>query len=318
MFHDLNVPWSAKEVELQRTVAFLDELGYNVVALTHTLSGKLPADLSCPIPNPLPFPTPPKMRILRRCTLVLNDPAHNHRINNLASAYDIVAVRPNDEKTLQQACQTLDCDIISIDMTQRLTFFFKFKMLSQAIERGIKFEICYAPGVLARDSSARRNLITNATQLIRASRGRGLIISSEAKSALGCRGPWDVINLAAVWGLGQERGHEALVKEARAVTVSAQMKRTSYRGVVDVIYGGEKPAKKEPQAQEKKGQKKGKQDNQKRKAVEGDTASEQNKAPSKQELKRQAKKARTEGQAPANPGAGKANECAGAEPMDVS
>lgn len=25
MFHDLNVPWSAKDVELQRTLAFLDE-----------------------------------------------------------------------------------------------------------------------------------------------------------------------------------------------------------------------------------------------------------------------------------------------------
>jgi ribonuclease P/MRP protein subunit RPP1 len=56
-----------------------------------------------------------------------------------------------------------------------------------------------------------------------------------------CRGPWDAINLAAVWGLGQEKGYEAMTKEARNAVVGAQLKRTSFRGVIDVVYGGEKP-----------------------------------------------------------------------------
>ena len=50
-----------------------------------------------------------------------------------------------------------------------------------------------------------------------------------------------MVNLAAIWGLGQERGYEALSKEARSVVVSARLKRTGYRGVVDVVYGGEVP-----------------------------------------------------------------------------
>jgi len=61
MFYDLNVPWTPDEAGLQRTIAFLDErtfesltlkrnfshfaVGYNVLALSHTFSGKLPADL---------------------------------------------------------------------------------------------------------------------------------------------------------------------------------------------------------------------------------------------------------------------------------
>jgi ribonuclease P/MRP protein subunit RPP1 len=91
-------------------------------------------------------------------------------------------------------------------MTVRLSYHFKFKMLSQAIARGVRFEICYAPGILASESSARRNLISNVVQLIRATRGRGLVISSEAKTALGCRAPSDVINLTAVWGTGSREG----------------------------------------------------------------------------------------------------------------
>ena len=150
--------------------------------------------------------------MLRRCTLVLSDPAQNHRLPALNAAYDILAIRPTDEKSLQQACHSLECDIISLDLTVRLGYHFKFKQMSEAIDRGI-----------------------------RVTRGRGLIISSEAGQALGCRGPSDVINLASVWGLGQERGKEAVCQEARATVVAAHLRRTSFRGVMDVVDGGRNP-----------------------------------------------------------------------------
>ena len=58
-----------------------------------------------------------------------------------------------------------------------------------------------------------------------------------------------MINLAAVWGLGQERGKEAVCEEARKVVTLARMKRESYRGVIDVVYGGGEGLKKQPEAQ---------------------------------------------------------------------
>ena len=197
---------------------------------------------------------------------MLTESYQNARLAELSRNYDVLAVRPIDERTLQLACSSLDCDIISLDLTQRLPYWFKFKPLSEAIKSGKRFEISYAQGVMG-DSGMRRSLISNATQLIRASRGRGLIISSEAKAAVACRGPWDAINLAAVWGLGQERGYEAMSKECRSVVVAAQLKRTSYRGVIDVVYGGEKPS---PSEKEETGKGKGKQqpvNGQKRKAA---------------------------------------------------
>ncbi|KAK3067079.1 RNA-binding RNA processing protein rpp1 [Teratosphaeriaceae sp. CCFEE 6253] len=249
MFYDLNIPFSSNDAHLPRTLAFIGELGYNVVALNHSIIGKLPMQITCAIPDPLPSKDiPPKLEIRRRVTLTLTESYQNARLAELARAYDILAVRPIDERTLQLACSSLDCDIISLDLTQRLPFYFKYKMLSEAIKSGKRFEICYSQGMMG-DSSARRNLISNATQLIRASRGRGLIISSEAKAAVGCRGPWDAINLATIWGLAQDRGFEAMSKEPRSVVVTAQLKRTSYRGIIDVVYGGEKPAPVESNAQ---------------------------------------------------------------------
>ena len=46
MFYDLNVPWTASTAsQVPTTLAFLAELGYDVVALNHSMTGKLPADL---------------------------------------------------------------------------------------------------------------------------------------------------------------------------------------------------------------------------------------------------------------------------------
>jgi ribonuclease P/MRP protein subunit RPP1 len=272
-------------------------VGYDTVALDVSITGK---EIPVEIPSPLPFKTDPRLHILRRCTLNLSDPSQNHRLSSLALACDILALRPTTEKTLLQACQALECDLISLDLSTRFPFYFKHTMLSSALQKGIKFELCYASGLLNSDGGAsRRNLISNATQLIRATRGRGLVISSEAQRALGCRGPADVVNMAVLWGLGQERGMEAICREARSVVLQAEMRRRSFRGVIDVVYGGEKPEMPIIEGKSAKGQ----PVNAKRKAavmedqLAGETSSP--KRISKREQKRQAKKARTETLIPA-------------------
>jgi len=113
-----------------------------------------------------------------------------------------------------------------------------------AVHRGIKFEICYAQATM-EDAGKRRNFISNCLGIFRATRGRGIVVSSEAKSVLGVRGPADVVNLLAVWGLGREMGLESLGVNPRGVVINEGLKRTSFRGVVDVIDGGERAVEKE-------------------------------------------------------------------------
>lgn len=314
MFYDLNVPYAPNDPELPRTISFLAEressiwhsmtsnpkdtdilqVGYSTLALTHTQSGKLPSTLSPPPPIPLPFPVPTSLKLLTRCTLIISDTSHNHRLSSLQSHYNILALRPMNEKALQQACTTLDCDIISLDFSTRIPYHFKHKMLASAISRGIRFEICYS-AALAGGADARRYLITNATALIRTTRGRGIVISSEARRALGCRAPWDVVNLATVWGMKQDRGKEAVCEEARKVVVRARMVRESWRGAVEVKYGGEAPkvSAKEPE-ENMKGKGKGPKlvVSAKRKATDVEDKEEVEALLSKREMKRRAKKAR--------------------------
>jgi ribonuclease P/MRP protein subunit RPP1 len=243
-FHDLNVAYKPGDPGFTQTLSFLNELEYSVVAISVSITGKLPAT-----PEQIQLPEPPRgMTLLTRLTLTISDPSQNHRLASLQSSYNLIALRPTTDKALQLCCGSLECDIISLDLSTRLPFVLKFKTVASALQRGVRFEICYSPGITG-GSDSRRNLITGSTSLIRATRGRGIIISSEAKNALGCRGPWDVINLAQIWGLNQERGKEAVCEEAGKVVRLAMMKRESFRGVVHVIdgtgTGGEKIAEKE-------------------------------------------------------------------------
>lgn len=271
-------------------------MGYTTVALSQTLSGKLPTNLA---PPPLPANFPKSLTLLTRLNLVLAEPSQNYRLSNLTQLYSIVALRPTNEKALLNACTSLECDLISLDLSTRLPFHFKLKTVSSAIARGVRFEICYSPGITGSGLEARRNLIGNATALIRATRGRGIIISSEAKRALAIRAPMDVVNLACVWGLSQERGREAVCEEARKVVALARLKRTSWRGIVDVIDGGERPSAEARSHGSKKPDKKISSatdingDGLKRKASL-DSAVEVEKPLSKREMKRRAKKARLE------------------------
>jgi ribonuclease P/MRP protein subunit RPP1 len=242
MLYDLNVPWSATQnpLELQRTISFLSESGYDTLALNHIITGTLPPQIMNLIPHPPPFSIPSKTTLLRRCTLLISDPSLNHRLPALSSIYDILALRPTSEKAFLAACLNItDHSIISLDLTQRFPFHFKPKPLMTAVNRGIRFEICYAQATM-EDAGARRNFISNCLGILRATKGRGLVVSSEAKSVLGVRAPADVINLMAVWGLGREKGMESLTVNPRGVVVNDRIKRTSFRGVIDVIDGGER------------------------------------------------------------------------------
>ncbi|KAF7116239.1 hypothetical protein CNMCM5793_004315 [Aspergillus hiratsukae] len=299
MFYDLNVPYSSDDPEISDTLSFLAELGYTTVALSQTISGKLPSNLA---PPPPPTNAPKNLQLLSRVNLTLSDPAQNQRLASLAQVYDLVALRPTNEKALLNACTNLECDLISLDLSVRLPFYFKFKMLSAAIERGVRLEICYGPGVTGSGLEARRNLIGNAMSLVRATRGRGIVVSSEARRALGVRAPWDVINLTCVWGLSQELGKEAVSDEARKVTALAKLKRTSWRGVIDIVDGGQTSKSQAvvsgmgQKGMSKKSVSQAQGDNLKRKASLGsEAAAEEIEKPlSKREMKRRAKKARLE------------------------
>ncbi|KAK8132920.1 PHP domain-like protein [Apiospora kogelbergensis] len=268
MLYDLNIAWSPSttQSDLTQTLRFSASLGYHAVALNHLIENVPPQPK-----NPLPrFPSqtsqsqPAKSAastgdsdnsnsnketqktddgdrlptVLHRATVCMSDPAGVQRIPQLAALYDLVAVRPTTEKEFSHACQEVRIEVaslISLDLTQRFPFHFRPKPCMAAVSRGLRFEVCYGQTLRGGDPRARATWIGNLMELVRATRGRGIVVSSEARRVTELRGPADVVNLLAVWGLAADKGTEGLGVNPRGVVVNEGINRRGYRGVVDIV-----------------------------------------------------------------------------------
>ncbi|KAH9492719.1 Ribonuclease P protein subunit p30 [Bulinus truncatus] len=237
---DFNLKWQTKE-KLIGLVEVSVELGYeSVVVNNHIQSlqgskGKKQIEKS--------FITPPSEILLEektinslqchgkpieqlsRLTAVLQDASNTHRLGNPdILVYDILAVQPTDEKTFQLACKTLEVDVICLNFTENLGFSLKRQLLNLAASRGIHFEIIYSPALAS--SQVKRNVISNALSLVKAICGKNIIISSGAEQPIDLRSPYDVINLARLFGLNHSQAKDALCKNCRAVLMHAKSRKT--------------------------------------------------------------------------------------------
>ena len=133
-----------------------------------------------------------------RITIGLDDASQIFLLSTSAnpttlSSYDIFAARPSTEKMFNACCANIELDIISVDCSQHLPFSMKPSTVQQAIDRGVFFEICY--NTLLKDSQAKKHFFNNSLNLIRLTKGKNIIFSSEARSMMQIRGVYDVMNM---------------------------------------------------------------------------------------------------------------------------
>ncbi|PHH67101.1 hypothetical protein CDD81_4496 [Ophiocordyceps australis] len=240
MLYDLNIPWSPSTPtdQLIQTLSFAASLGYDTVALNHVLELPLAAHPKSPFPKLASDDSTTARKlpnILHRATVPLVDASSsNFRLPALAAVYDLVAVRPLSEWAFQHACLSLDVPLISLDLTTHFPYHFRPRPCMAAVSRGVRFEISYAQ-LLNADARGRANFIANLSALVRVTRGRGFVLSSAASDALFMRAPADAVNLMSVWGLASEKGLEGFRSLPRSLVVNEGIKRSGFRGVVDIV-----------------------------------------------------------------------------------
>lgn len=269
MFLDLNIPVDNDDkfapMQMAALANALVELGYDGCAYNVTLKNKVPKDHICNI-QPLALSSSEAQgrqlsgssllrlqadargfRQLRRLTVLLDDMAHVHTLsaNNPAlKQYDVIAVQPCDERTFQQACTSMDVDVISIDFTQRLPYHLKLALVQQAVERGVFFEICYSP--MIKDASCRRNLISNSISLLRACKRSNVFMSSAASRAFDLRGPYDVMNLGCLFGLHPSAARAVVDHNPGAVLSCGFANRKTFRGAASIEFDAAAPQELKP------------------------------------------------------------------------
>jgi ribonuclease P/MRP protein subunit RPP1 len=239
MYWDLNVVYPKSQSLAKELVRTAIELGYDGIAFNNIITNKVtPKDLCSIQPVEVDAKSAGQSSFLRlshkavgrgplytfsqktRLTLVLSDQSQIHPITqcvNVLKSYDFVAVVPTDEKMFRAACGTVDCDVISLDLSSKLPFHLKLPPVRQALDRGIVFEVSFSPAL--RDSEARRLLVHGVASLMRATRGKpdSVIFTSGAANALSLRTPSDSLNLAHMLGVRGANDFSCMTTNAVAV-----------------------------------------------------------------------------------------------------
>ncbi|XP_064000803.1 ribonuclease P protein subunit p30 isoform X2 [Pogoniulus pusillus] len=135
-FADLNLPQELDKKSLQSLLEAAAHLGYSAVALNHVIDFKekkqeivKPVSLSELFPSlPIVQGTSKRIKVLTRLTLVVSDPSHCNLLRSTSAnirLFDIIAVFPKTEKLFHIACTTLDVDLVCINVTEKLPFYFR-------------------------------------------------------------------------------------------------------------------------------------------------------------------------------------------------
>ncbi|KAK9094645.1 hypothetical protein Scep_026114 [Stephania cephalantha] len=183
----------------------------------------------------LGVPLSAPFRQYSRLTLVVDSMVQIAALNSgnpVLKTYDLVAIRPLNQTVFDHACKSSEVDLIAIDFSLKLPFRLKLPMVKAAIERGVYFEITYAPFI--SDVQTRRQVVANAKLLVYWTQGENLIFSSAAASVNEIRGPNDVANLSSLLGLSMERAKAAISKNCRPLIATALRKKQFYKETIKV------------------------------------------------------------------------------------
>lgn len=231
--------------KVKACLAVLEQLGYTHVALNFepqwasgSINKHVPSEISKV--NPINIDRDfgdfkDRIKLYTRITLKIDDPSQCQNITRFQQVFDIVAVEPQTERALQLAITNLEVDIVTFNYKERLPCYLKHKTLCAATEKGIHFEIKYSD-FLDSTTRSRTQAISNAKQLIRASRSRGLICSSgaEATQITKLRSASDISNLLQLIGLNHNRADQAFKDWSLKVLLSGRLRIKSYKQVVAV------------------------------------------------------------------------------------
>jgi len=95
------------------------------------------------------------------------------------------------------------------------------------------FEVTYATGCL-ENPSTRKAFLQNVIALVKVTKGKNIILSSEASHAIYSRSPVDAMQVGMLAGMKQEAALDAVSTNCEAVFKHAHMRRT-FKGAAELV-----------------------------------------------------------------------------------
>ncbi|XP_016968673.1 ribonuclease P protein subunit p30 [Drosophila biarmipes] len=232
-FYDFSIPFNKDDSVMRALLKELVELGYKTIAIDQSFdhskkdAGKRGSEM---------FPEPhkiehlrrefqDKLRILQRITILYVDVnvAHAMSVSLNLRKFNLVAGQPKTDAALTHCCTAFNGDLITFDPVAGSRLLVNRKAYQVAVRRGMFFEIKYAPAIV--DSNNRKDMIKLAQNYCTKGKSKNIIFSSGAAHEFQLRGPYDVANLAFIFGLSEDQGKNAVDRHCRQLFLKAESRR---------------------------------------------------------------------------------------------
>lgn len=116
-------------------------------------------------------------------------------------------------------------------MGEKIPFMLKRSPVFEAIRKGKFFEITV--GALY-DANKKRVCMTNCLNIIKATKGKNLIVSSDVSTTLYHRSGYDICSLLISLGLNKDQAYQCLTDNPKRCVAVGRFKK-SYKGTIEVI-----------------------------------------------------------------------------------
>ncbi|KDQ51850.1 hypothetical protein JAAARDRAFT_139587 [Jaapia argillacea MUCL 33604] len=242
----------AQITSIESRIDLLVHLGYSVFALNQTVQRKVEPKTHINTLDPLLSLLKKRSGavFLKRLTIILDEESEKgfgltSSNASLFNAYDLIALTPTTSSTFSSACLThsvpspLTAHIISIPLTlPRLPFYLKHTLVRTAIKNGAVFEINYVGAMGGDDGGggevgvgAKKNWWAAAREIVRVTKGKGIIVSGGVGNETDLRSPKDIGNLITLLDLPQGAARHTSTSTPKSLVLRAQTRKT-YRAVL--------------------------------------------------------------------------------------
>ncbi|KAH0828809.1 RNase P subunit p30-domain-containing protein [Lanmaoa asiatica] len=238
----------AQVATIEARIDLLVHLGYSVIAFNQTVEKKIDSKTHLNILDTLLPQLKNRTGIvsLKRLTIIIDEDSEKgfgltSANASIVDAYDLIALAPTTAATFSVACLThslpspLTAHIITLPLTlPRLPFHLKHTLVRTAIKNGAVFEVNYAGALGDPESShtslgvsdtglgTKRNWWAAAREVVRVTKGKGIVVSGGVIGEADYRGPRDVQNLIALLGLAPNLAHDASAVAPKSLVLRAR------------------------------------------------------------------------------------------------
>ncbi|XP_055382669.1 ribonuclease P protein subunit p30 [Condylostylus longicornis] len=229
-FYDFCIPLQNDKIKLISILKEALKLGYRTVAIEeiydHSQKENKKSSDIFPSPVELDFLEEfnGRLRILRRLTIIYSDVNISHPMSNSLNLkkYDLIAGLPKNDNALNHCYTSFAGDLICFN-PDASNLFIQRKPYQVAVARGMFIEIKYSDAI--QNSTYRKDIIKIAHNYHVKGKSKNIIISSGAKSVFELRGPYDIANLALIFGLSEEQGKSSISSLCRMLFLKAEGRR---------------------------------------------------------------------------------------------